>query len=139
MSNKIDEILNKYFSEFLNLYEFKKSDEMTSNMSSLYEYKNKDLKFRILNDRGIFEILISALNSSNFFDIELINYYLKLNDKTKFSEKILLSRLGFENIENIIQNEYQNIKKIFNSENYILTERKLNELGNQRAHLLFNQ
>lgn len=142
MKELLDNYLEKYFIQILNKNEFKLIDSEFSGMGGIYRYENSDLKFNIINDRGIIETSISSLYSKNFFDFELINnYFLKQTKseflKPNFGENILTKRLNLEEISLFFDKEFDWIKFIFDKTEYSKTETELLNIGIERAKLLF--
>jgi hypothetical protein len=142
MKEYLDETLEKYFIKFLNINEFKLIDSEFSGMGGIYRFENRDLKFNLVNDRGIIETYISSIYSTNFFDFDLINFYFlkqsKLESlKPSFGKNLLTKRLNLEEIRLFIEKEFDWIKFIFNKTEYSKTETELIHIGNERAKLLF--
>jgi len=142
MKEYLDDCLEKHFVEFLNEKEFRKSDSLVSGMGAYYEFKNNDFKFIIANDRGIIDVSLSSLCSTNSFDFELINAFLNkkielLIAKPKFGINVLSKRLDVRTIRNVFQEKYEELKSALNKENYKNTESELLKLGNERANILF--
>jgi len=139
MKEYLDACLEKYFNEILSEKEFKKSDPLFSGMGAYYEFKNNDLKFMIVNDRGIIEISISSVHSKNSFSFELINafFYEALGASLKIVDNILSKRLDFKAIKDLFLEKYETLKVVFSKVNHRKADDKLSALGNKRAALLF--
>ena len=111
-------------------------------MGGIYRFKNKNLKFNIINDRGIIETTISSIYSENYFDFELLKVYFFKQTKSeiikpKFGENILSKRLSLEEISYFLEKEINWIGSIFDKTKYLKTENELQNIGNERAKLLF--
>ena len=76
MKEYLDESLEKYFIQTLNKNGFELIDSEFSDMGGIYRFENGNLKFSIINDRGIIETSISSKYSINAFDFGLLNVYL---------------------------------------------------------------
>ena len=144
MKEYLDNCLQKYFAEILNKQKFRKSDSQISGMGAFYEFKNKDLKFMIINDRGIIEVSLGSIYSKNLFDFGLVNSLFNekfdlSNSNPKFGKNTLSKRLDLETIEELFQRKYDDLKFAFNNDNYGNTEIELSKLGNDRANLLFGK
>ncbi len=144
MKEDLDNCLEKYFIQILNRNGFKLIDSDFSSMGVIYRFKNSNLKFNIINDRGIIETSISSINSINYFDFELVNiYFLKQNKtkilKPKFGENVLSKRLNLEEISLFFDKEFDWIKSVFDKTEFLKTETELQNIGNERAKLLFGK
>ena len=142
MKEYLDNCLEKYFITILNRNGFKLIDSEFSGMGGIYRFENNDLKFNIINDRGIIENSISSIYSKNFFDFELVNFYFLKQTKSgilkpKLGENILSKRLNLEEISFFFDKEFYWIKSIFDKTAYLKTETELLNIGNERAKLLF--
>jgi hypothetical protein len=142
MKEHLDNCLEKYFIQILNRNEFKLIDSVFSSMGVIYRFENSNLKFNIINDRGIIETSISSINSINYFDFELLNFYFLKQKKSeilkpKFGENILSKRLNLEEISLFFDKEFNWIKSIFDKTEFLKTETELQYIGNERAKLLF--
>ena len=142
MKEHLDNYLEKYFIQILNRNEFKLIDSEFSGMGGIYRFENNELKFNIIYDRGIIETSISSIYSKDFFDFEIINFYLLKQTKSeilkpKFGENILSKRLSLEEISLFFEKEFDWINYIFSKTEYLKTETELLNIGNERAKLLF--
>jgi hypothetical protein len=142
MKEHLDNYLEKYFIQILNRNEFKLIDSEFSGMGGIYRFENNELKFNIIDDRGIIETSISSIYSKSFFDFEIVNFYLLKQTKSgilkpKFGENILSKRLSLEEISLFFEKEFDWINSIFSKTEYLKTETELLNIGNERAKLLF--
>lgn len=142
MKEHLDNCLEKYFTQILNRNDFKLLNSDSFGMDGIYRFENENLKFNIINDRGIIETTISSIYSDNSFDFELLHaFFLKQTKseitKPKFGENILSKRLSLEEISFFFEKELNWIKSIFDKTQYLKTEEKLLNLGNERAKLTF--
>jgi hypothetical protein len=142
MKEYLDNCLEKYFIQILNRNEFKLIDSEFFGLGGIYRFENSDLKFNIINDRGIIETSISSIYSEYFFDFELVNFYLFKQTKSeilkpKFGENILSKRLNLEEISSLFEKELDYINFIFSKTEYLKTETELLKIGAERAKLLF--
>lgn len=140
----LDSCLNKYFIEILNRNGFELTEKLFSGMGGIYRFKNNWLNFEIVNDRGIIETRISSIFSDTFYDFDILNAYLKRNNKTKieiekptFGKSDLSKRMNLEQESRLFESNLTEIKTLFNKLNYKQTELELNVIGNERAKLLF--
>ena len=138
----LDKSLNKYFIGILNKNGFELAESNISGMGGIYRFKNIWLNFEIVNDRGIIETRISSIFSKHNYDFDLINAYLNRKNKSngenlKFGKSDLSKRLNLEQESELFENNLFELKTMFNELNYKQTESKLNEIGNERAKLLF--
>ena len=144
MKEYLDDCLEKYFIQILNINGFELFDQEFSGMGGIYRFKNDDLKFNILNDRGIIETSISSIHCENTFDFGLLNvYFLQQNKakiiKPKFGKNLLSKRLSLEDENIFFEKQFDWIKTIFNKTECLKTETELLNLGNQRMELLFGK
>ena len=142
MKEYLDDCLEKYFADFLNEKEFRKSDSLISGIGAYYEFKNNDFKFIIANDRGVLEVSLSSIYSTIFFDFELVNAFLHKKielsiSKPKFEINILSKRLDLQTIKNVFEEKYEELRFALNKENYKITENELLRFGNEYANVLF--
>ena len=142
MKEYLDESLEKYFIQTLNKNGFELIDSEFSDMGGIYRFENGNLKFSIINDRGIIETSISSKYSINAFDFGLLNVYLlkKIKPesiKPKFGENILSKRLNLDEESDFFEKQFDWIKTIFNKTEYLLTENELLHLANERMNILF--
>ena len=119
MKEYLDESLEKYFIQTLNKNGFELIDSEFSDMGGTYRFENGNLKFSIINDRGIIETSISSKYSINVFDFGLLNVYLlkKIKPesiKPKFGENILSKRLNLDEESDFFEKQFDWIKTIFN-------------------------
>jgi hypothetical protein len=138
----LDSCLNKYFIEILNRNGFELIEKLFSEMGGIYRFKNSWLNFEIVNDRGIIETRISSIFSDTFYDFDILNAYLKRNnkieiEKPKFGKSDLSKRMNLEQESRLFESNLTEIKTLFNKLNYKQTELELNIIGNERAKLLF--
>ena len=138
----LDNNLNKYYIGILNRNGFELTESDINGMGGIYRFKNSWLNFDIVNDRGIIETRISSLYSDNFYDLDLINAFLSRRNKTelekpKFGKSDLSKRLNLEQESELFESSLTELKSMFNELNYKQTESELNEIGNERAKLLF--
>jgi hypothetical protein len=138
----LDKSLNKYFVEIINKNGFELTESNISGMGGIYRFKNSWLNFDIVNDRGIIETRISSLYSEKFYDFDLINTYLNRRNKSevekpKFGKSDLSKRLNLEQESQLFENNLTELKSMFDQLNYKRTEVELDEIGNERAKLLF--
>jgi hypothetical protein len=138
----LDNSLNKYYIGILSKNGFELTESNISGMGGIFRFKNSWLNFDIVNDRGIIETRISSLYSENFYDLDLINAYLNRKNKTenkksKFGKSDLSIRLNLEQESELFENNLPELKTMFNKFNYKQTETELNEIGTERAKLLF--
>jgi len=138
----LDSCLNKYFIEILNRNGFELTEKLFSGMGGIYRFKNSWLNFEIVNDRGIIETRISSIFSDTFYDFDILNVYLKRNnkieiEKPKFGKPDLSKRMNLEQESRFFESNLTEIKTLFNKLNYKQTELELNVIANERAKLLF--
>ena len=135
MNEKLNEYLEKYFIQILEINEFKVISSDLYKLGESNIYSNNHLKFKLINDRGIIETSISSIFSDLYFDFELLySYYLIKtkagNDKPKFGDKIINRRLSLEDISLFFEKEYNLLKNIFEKDNYLNNEKELLNIFN---------
>ncbi len=121
-------------------------DTQLSGMGALYSYKNDRLEFTIINDRGVIETRIKSINSSeSYFDFDILNILIKkLKGEIDGSDKLLFrtyltKRLNLEDESKLLDSEMDFIRQLFDKKNIKRTENALNEIGKERAEVLFGK
>jgi len=118
--------------EFFTLKGFKLQENNTSeSFGDYYDiYTNRDIYFRLVNDKGIESIDISNDNQ---------NWYDLLRVKTILcNEKNLNKVTTFEEYKDFLQTEFANIATLFNDKNYPTTKKKFEELENERMNQMLS-
>ena len=138
----LDNSLNKYFIRTLNKKGFELTESDVRGMGGMYRFKSNWLNFEIVNDRGIIETRISSIYSKHYYDFDLINAYFNRKNKSngensKLGKSDLSKRLNLEQESKLFESNLSELETMFNELNYKQTELELNEIGNERAKLLF--
>ena len=142
MKEYLDNCLEKYFIHILNRNKFKLINSEFSGMGGIYKFKNNNLKFNLINDRGIIDSSITSIYSKNFYDFEIVNIYLLNHNKTeflklKFGENIFSKKMNLEEISSFFEDEFDKINFIFSKSEYSKTENELQILEKERVRRLF--
>ena len=128
----LDYCLNNYFLKILEDNKFKIDKSDFSSIGGVYEFKSNNLKFKILNDRGLVETLISSIFSERFYDFETLRAFLNRKNELKNRKSVFGKNGNFRKLSLKEQSEFfeKNIEFLneqFNEKNYSDTEEKLNE------------
>ncbi|WP_319591629.1 hypothetical protein [uncultured Draconibacterium sp.] len=136
--------IEKYCSDLLYSYEFEKVEEFYQGMGALKKFENKNLKIQIVNDRGLINLDISSkYGDENYRDVELIKSLIELdalsNEKIGKWErnKILNQNLDLISQCNFIIENIETLAKLFDRKNYKKTIKKIDKVGFERSHKLF--
>jgi hypothetical protein len=99
-----------------------------------YIFSNNDIKLRLIKDRS--QIIVDVSNAiernGKWFDLSLVKAFIT-NDT-----KRLNCLWTIKQYTTFLTNNMSDLLILFNKENYILTEKKLDELRNERAKQIFS-
>jgi hypothetical protein len=136
--------INTFYSELLTKYNFKLVTKQIDGMGGLYQYESDSFSFRVINDRGVVDGTLAPLhNLSVYFDLGLLYglVNLKLNPTIdKWIKRLALSKnLSCEEGAAFINTNYALLVDLLSKEKYIESQAELEEVGRERADLLFGK
>jgi hypothetical protein len=139
---ELDIVIEKYFSHIIENFNFVLYETNDKGMGALRKYKNDSLKIQVLNDRGIINLNVSSVfDKEDFRDTEIVNSMIELeNLSTEIigkwdREKILNKRLELKEQANLINKNWELLKRYFDEKNYKNTMKQLEIIGIERTKI----
>ncbi len=137
--SEIEKIYQEQFKDtFENLDLVRYESKDGPGMGGLIAFKNKFMKVRLLNDRGIIEIEISPnFGTEQFRYIELFNSFIifsnsKSNLTVNERQKVLNTKFDYAGINHFLTHNKQNLENLLKKSNYKKTIKQLDILGQER-------
>lgn len=94
-------------------------------------FTNDSYQLRLSSSKSFETVDIRSSNpNDNWYDLALVKALL-------YDEKNLTKATTIEEHKDFLQEEFANIADLFNDRNYLITKKRLEELGNERAEQMF--
>jgi len=139
---ELDIVIEKYISHIIENYNFVLYETNDKGMGALRKYKNDSLKIQVLNDRGIINLNVSSVfDKEDFTDTEIVNSMIELENLSTViigkweREKILNKRLELKEQANLINKNWELLKRYFDEKNYKNTMKQLEIIGIERTKI----
>ena len=139
---ELDIVIEKYFSHIIENYNFVLYETNDKGLGALRKYKNDSLKIQVLNDRGIINLNVSSVfDKEDFRDTEIVNSMIELGNLSTViigkweREKILNKRLELKEQANLINKNWELLKRCFDERNYKNTMKQLDIIGIERTKI----
>jgi hypothetical protein len=133
----------KHFKETFERLNFKQTREWSAGMGALIEFSNSEIQVRLVNDKGIIDLLICSVGSEHFHDSQLIFNMIELEcDQTENKQerkRILSTVRGVKEQTISLEEHFTTLTKLFSKSNYSKTSARIEVIANERMEYQFGK